>query len=175
MKFRCYNKKGKSYHNYGGRGIKVCDRWLEKKTGFSNFLQDMGLKPSKKHSLDRFPDNNDDYKPSNCRWATPKEQNGNSRKNHWESNNGEKLIISEWARKLGMSVPTIHRHLSTKIMDEIILYYKNKPYGKKMFTYVQVFGIRNRIKNGESKRRLAEELQVSYRTICDIVNYKTYK
>ena len=74
IKQRCLNANSKGYENYGGRGIKVCDRWME----FENFILDMGNKPSKFHSIDRI-DNNGDYEPSNCRWATLKVQNSNKR------------------------------------------------------------------------------------------------
>jgi len=75
MKRRCYNKNREDYDNYGGRGIKVCDRWLD---SFPNFLSDMGVKPSKSHSLDR-KENDGDYTPENCRWATKEEQTLNQR------------------------------------------------------------------------------------------------
>lgn len=78
MRQRCSNPNNNRYKNYGGRGIKVCEEWASGSDGFTNFLRDMGPKPSPEHSLDRI-DNNGDYEPSNCRWATSQEQNSNTR------------------------------------------------------------------------------------------------
>lgn len=86
---RCYTKTNNAYKNYGGRGIKVADRWREKPYGFQNFMEDMGPKPSYErtatggkplYSLDRI-DPNGDYTPENCRWATWLEQESNKRTN----------------------------------------------------------------------------------------------
>ncbi len=77
IKVRCYNRKQRNYHLWGGKGIKVCKEWLN---SYEKFLLDMGRRPTSQHSLDRI-DNNKDYSKKNCKWATKKEQNSNRSNN----------------------------------------------------------------------------------------------
>lgn len=103
---RCTNPKTKIFPFYGGRGIKVCHRWMK----FENFYADMGPRPSKSHSIDR-KHNDGDYEPSNCRWATRQEQMGNRRGNMYITMNGQTLCCAEWARRLGLQDQTIRRRV----------------------------------------------------------------
>ena len=98
MKTRCSNPNDKHFDEYGGRGIKVCDRWLN---SFENFLADMGEKPSPSHSIDRIKVNGN-YEPGNCRWATPEEQARNKRDNRLVTYHNETKCVTEWARELGV-------------------------------------------------------------------------
>lgn len=95
---RCSKEHHPQWHNYGGRGIVVCERWKQ----FACFLEDMGPRPSRKHSLDRI-DNTRGYEPGNCRWATMAEQQRNRRNNNKITWRGETLCLTDWARRLGLS------------------------------------------------------------------------
>lgn len=101
MRDRCENPKNKDYPKWGGRGISVCARWKK----FENFLSDMGERPERM-TIERL-DNDGDYEPSNCKWASRKEQAWNTSRNRYFEINGESLILSEWARRLGTSTDTI--------------------------------------------------------------------
>lgn len=98
---RCTNEKNKGFHNYGGRGITVCDRWLK----FENFYADMGPKPEGM-SIER-RDNDAGYSPENCCWIPRGSQNRNRRISRMITANGSEKCITEWARKLGVSHATI--------------------------------------------------------------------
>jgi hypothetical protein len=98
MKERCLNPLTRNYRNYGGRGITVCERWVQ---SFQNFLEDMGQRPSPQHSLDRYPDNNGgSYEKANCRWATVAQQKRNTRRNRLLTFNGKTQCVTDWAAEL---------------------------------------------------------------------------
>lgn len=102
MKGRCANPNIPEFANYGGRGITVCDRWLN---SFEAFLTDMGNAPDG-YSIDRI-NVNGNYEPSNCRWATPKQQANNTRRNHIIIVNGERITLSEASTRYGINYGTL--------------------------------------------------------------------
>lgn len=108
MKRRCYNKNAPEYPRYGGRGIKVCDRWAGT-NGFRNFYEDMAPRPIG-YSLDRI-DPNGDYSPENCRWASPSQQNNNRRDNKNIEYNGRTQTIAQWERELDYHRGTLQRRI----------------------------------------------------------------
>ena len=115
MRQRCRNPKHKQYSDYGARGIKVCDRW----DSYDLFLDDMGRCPPK-YSLER-RDNNGDYCPQNCYWATRTTQNQNKRNNRYASYKGEDLCVTELARRVSMSQSTLNRRIKAGIPAENLL------------------------------------------------------
>lgn len=94
IKQRCYDRNDKSYKNYGGRGITMCERWIN---SYENFLLDIGRAPTKKHSIER-KKVNEGYSPDNCVWATSIEQANNTRKNHLITYRGETKTRAQWCR-----------------------------------------------------------------------------
>ncbi len=107
MHSRCYNPTTESYALYGARGIKVCDRW----GSFQHFLDDMGPRPSPRHSIDRI-NNDGDYEPGNCRWATNKEQANNTRHNRLLTLDGCTMSMQQWADKIGINRRRIAKRLA---------------------------------------------------------------
>jgi hypothetical protein len=97
MHRRCTYPSQENYPRYGGKGIRVCERW----NSFENFLEDMGEKPPGM-SIDRYPDRNGDYDPNNCRWATSKQQQHNKDGAFWIEFRGETRHVEEWAEITGI-------------------------------------------------------------------------
>jgi len=103
MRDRCLNPKAPAYPDYGGRGIKIVKKWDD----FLVFLADVGSRPSPQHTLDRFPDNDGDYRPGNIRWATQKEQCNNTRKTVRIKFKDQVRSVSEWADLLKIDRVTL--------------------------------------------------------------------
>jgi hypothetical protein len=106
MLARCSNSANPNYSRYGGRGIKVCDRW---RADFINFLEDMGRRPPG-CSIERI-NNNGDYEPGNCRWATAKEQANNRRSSRLIYYNGAIKTLTQWAEEAGIDHTLLHYRL----------------------------------------------------------------
>lgn len=116
IKKRCYNMNCRAYIDYGMRGIRVCDRWLN---SFENFLNDMGACPSPDYSIERI-DVNGNYEPDNCIWLLSELQSKNTRHNRWLSYNGEAKIMSDWATEIGWSSIKLYFKLKEKQFDVIM-------------------------------------------------------
>lgn len=110
MRSRCERPTNHAYANYGGRGIKVCERWQT----FENFLADMGPMPDSME-LDRI-NVNGDYEPGNCRWATPRDQSRNKRNNLLIEYDGRTQCLTAWAEELGIAKCTLYRRIVLKKM-----------------------------------------------------------
>lgn len=111
---RCMNPLNDHYDRYGGRGISVCDRWRE---SFENFIADMGLAPSAKHEIERI-DNDGNYEPTNCRWATEKEQARNKSTTRWVTLNGKTQSLIAWVEEMGLKYGTVRARIRNGWSDE---------------------------------------------------------
>lgn len=168
MKARCYKKSNIAYKNYGGRGIKVCDRWLK---SFENFYSDVGPRPSELYSLDRYPDVNGNYCPENVRWATDEQQARGKRNNRWLEYGGKKMVLVDWANELGINYQDLRFYLKTKLLKEVIEYLevkKLKPAkefigicldNKKQLWRVMLVVNRQKISGGRFKNKYAAALK----------------
>lgn len=106
-KGRCTNPTDRAYEYYGGRGITFSPSWLD---SFENFLADMGMRPSPRHTLDRI-DNSKGYAPDNCRWASRMEQANNRRSNHLVTYQGETRTLRAWSDITGIPYKTLHTRI----------------------------------------------------------------
>jgi len=103
MKTRCNNKNHRAYKSYGGRGIKVCEEWRH---SFDSFYLDMGEAPTKNHTIERI-DNNGNYEPLNCKWASRQEQSQNRRSNRLLTHKNKTLNVTQWSKIIGVNKNTI--------------------------------------------------------------------
>jgi len=118
---RCTSETNPNYRSYGGRGVKVCERWRH---SFLAFLEDMGERPSVGHSIDRYPDGKGNYEPGNCRWATRSQQRvnqDNSRRGKLIEFRGKRMSVKRWANEIGIARQTLVYRLRTGWPVEVAL------------------------------------------------------
>lgn len=108
MIVRCENEMCPEFKHYGGRGIKVCERWRQ---SFAAFISDVGRRPSSLYQLDRHPDNNGNYEPGNVRWATRRQQGRNTRRNRIVRAFGSNMTVAELSERTGVPKQTIAARL----------------------------------------------------------------
>lgn len=168
MNMRCNNPSVKSYPRYGGRGIKVCERWGK----FENFLEDMG-EPETGMTLER-KDSDGEYSPENCIWANHRDQSRNKSNNRWLTDGNETLLIEDWAKRLGCTHTAIIHRIKNgwdekRAVTEPI---PQRPNGKLTTEQAQwVIGNYPSM----SPPKLAAIVGVSATSIRNILNGKTFK
>lgn len=117
MKQRCLYPKNKRYEQYGGRGIRICDRWLE---SFENFYADMGQQPGPGYSIERI-DRDKDYEPGNCVWADSLQQANNRSNNTRIEINGRTQTMTQWSRETGVNRTVILRRMKRGLSGESLI------------------------------------------------------
>lgn len=115
---RCYSPTYSSYKRYGAKGVKVCDRWRQ---SYVNFVDDVGLRPSKEHSLDRWPNGTGNYEPGNVRWATVTEQQRNRSNNRMVTIHGVTRCLVDWAEVIGISYSALRGRLRLNFSDDDLI------------------------------------------------------
>lgn len=166
IKDRCLNSNNPNFYRYGGRGITLCKRWEE---SFENFLEDMGEPPSPKHSIDRI-DNNGNYEPGNCRWATMQEQARNKRGTLFLETPEGKVCLTEWCQSNNAPYSTAARRFHkgrphSEIMDL-------KSYERHLHRFRKLSKTGNVIEEFDSAITAASSAGVSITSIRDCANGK---
>ena len=164
MRARCNNPNHTVFRYYGGRGIKVCDRWSD----FWLFVKDMGSRPTKEHEIDRI-NNDGHYEPSNCHWVTRSEQLQNTRSNRHLQCRGETKTLSQWSREVNSSHGRIQARLSAGWTVENAINLPPQRPGKRKLTRQQVIAIRH----DKRSSRLLEKILPVTRVVIDRIRMGT--
>lgn len=172
---RCTNPNIRNWNRYGGRGISVCERW---RSSFEAFLADMGPSPSRRHSIDRYPNNDGNYEPGNCRWATAEQQARNTSAARILVIDGRALSVVEWAESEGCTVSpsAIYSRLSKDWPPRAAVFAplsEVAPSAK--LTAVAAMKIRERALAGERGKDLAAEFGISPMAVSDIKRGVTWR
>lgn len=175
MKKRCLHPADDSYEFYGGKGIQICGRWLD----FVNFLADMGERPTG-CTIDRI-DPDGDYEPSNCRWATQREQTLNRGNVNQVKFRGELLTLKDISVKYGVPQTTVYRRWAQGVRGDDLVSGKNRNAlrvgernSSSKLTESDVVGIRNMLLLGKTQKACADKYQVSQSVISNIFTGKTW-
>lgn len=166
MKERCFNDKAAPWPWYGGRGITVCKRWMI----FENFFADMGERPTGT-TLDRI-DPNGNYEPSNCRWADKQTQTRGQRHVIWVEYNGEKIMLRELCRNLGLPWMRVYQRIRVLKMPLLDALYDKKINGQAILNEQKVIAIR---KSTESAKNLALSYGVTVDAIYAVRSRQNWK
>jgi hypothetical protein len=166
---RCLNKNCEAYPRYGGRGITVCDRWTPqgprysrtgRRVAFMNFMEDMGERPSTRHTIER-RNNNLGYSKQNCYWATYTEQANNRRTNRLLTYRGQTMTVAQWCKELKFSQSTVYTRLADgwSVSDALSTPTKRRLSSK------QIRQIIRRVFAGETQTSVAASFDISKRTV----------
>jgi hypothetical protein len=167
IKKRCYNKNCKEYHRYGGRGITMYSEWIDNYKLFEEYiLTNLGPRPTNKHELDRYPDNDKGYFPQNLRWATRTENNRNKSNNVLITFNGKIKTLSEWSEIFKIRPETIQLRIKRGWTDDKLF----SSTSTKKFDEENIKNIKLDISNGNSIRTLAKKYNTARTTIQDIIH-----
>lgn len=171
MHNRCYDQNVKSFKDYGARGIYVADCWHGRK-GFHQFLADMGERPEGS-TLDRI-DNDGPYSPENCRWATREEQASNKRSNRWIEAKGERLTISQWAKRLGCTAHNIHLRIKGGMTAEeaVTKPVAERPNSKLTVADAKYIKLSYPVLTASA---IAKKLGVSKKTVLNVLHERTFR
>jgi len=166
IRSRCFNVNNESYKDYGGRGITICEEW---KNDYNIFQQDIlnsiGPRPSSKHNLDRYPNNNGNYESGNVRWATSKENNRNKRNNNLIEIDGEIKTINEWSEISGIKPGAILQRFLKGVIGKDLL----KLVIKRKFNNKQIKDIKKLNENGKSISKIAKLYDTGKDVIRNII------
>lgn len=174
---RCKGSGRKDAPFYKDLGIQICDRWVS----FENFIEDMGPRPGKTFTLDRFPNGAGNYEPGNCRWATAREQANNMRNVKLLTYKGVSRSIAEWARHTGLNRATLQLRIRqgmpveqalilppNAVNPSYVTFAEGRAHGKKL-SREDVLRIVEMAKNGATSRSLGEDFGVSDSAISCIL------
>lgn len=173
MKYRCNNPRTKAYPNYGGRGITVCDRWME---SFANFMEDMGPRPSPTHTIERI-DNDGNYEPSNCKWIPKGEQTANRRIVRVVTYNGSKIRLYDLAKLHGIHVNTLRQRIVVMGMsaeDAVSVPISSMRGGPRKVTASDVLEIR-RLRGTVSQQDIADMFGITQSAVWAIQQRKCWR